>query len=620
MPDERKIPACKECREKKLRCVFEKDDCCVRCTRLGKQCLIPEAKRRERKARLRGRVEHLESTYSEILALLRRNGNTESSPAATASSQQHPPSALQSPLQRTSFLSGSGGPQSSLPAVIGSDMLSLDECDALLNTYREMSRSVHPFVLLPQSCRAAPLIEERPMLAQAIFIVTSWQNPARQAALRSIFLRDLSEKYFMRSERSFDLLQALIVYFGWCHFYTHSFPSGAFRMASTLVTMAMELGITQSPLTVTQHEVLMNSNSIYPQSNEGTPSKFWNFEARRAFIATFIISTFCCFTFRKSNLLPQTPYLHECAKSLAADPQYPSDMLLAPWIKTMALAEQVTQTFDHGSRERVGELNDERTQLLVTTLSKQVEELRANLPPKSPDTAIMYNQCQCIIAFIHEVGLYGLSLGKTPSVTRIALIYECHTASMKVLSENVELSLEEMSQWGVMEWRQLNLCVMLSARSSIILDSTCYTVESSHRATWLQKCLDTLCQRINELHLMSVGGSSSQAQKQDHFFKRIATDWTNIKTCYQNCVQRNQIHQQQQQQQQQTPMTTVQQRLPLPPPPPPLPPQQQQPQAPFVFPSAEFPFDFDVFNDTYWYGMGEGDVAGLNIASGWGMV
>lgn len=150
------------------------------------------------------------------------------------------------------------------------------------------------------------------MLAQAIFIVTSWRNPARQAALRSIYLRDLSEKYFMRSERSFDLLQSLIVYFGWyviirchlslhlsetlteptrCHFYTHSFPSGAFRLATVLVTMAVELGITQRPLTVTQHEVLLNSCSMYAQTNEGTPSKFWNFEARRAFIATHIIST-----------------------------------------------------------------------------------------------------------------------------------------------------------------------------------------------------------------------------------------------------------------------------------------------------------------------------------------
>jgi len=53
------------------------------------------------------------------------------------------------------------------------------------------------------------------MLAQAIFIVTSWKNPARQHTLRSSYLRDLSDRYFVRSERSFDLLQSLIVYYGW---------------------------------------------------------------------------------------------------------------------------------------------------------------------------------------------------------------------------------------------------------------------------------------------------------------------------------------------------------------------------------------------------------------------
>lgn len=52
----------------------------------------------------------------------------------------------------------------------------------------------------------------------------------------------------------------------------------------------------------------------------------------------------------------------------------------------MSLAEHVSTTFDHGSRERVGELNDEKTQLLVSALAKQVDEWKATLPPKSPET------------------------------------------------------------------------------------------------------------------------------------------------------------------------------------------------------------------------------------------
>ena len=53
------------------------------------------------------------------------------------------------------------------------------------------------------------------MLAQAVFIATTWRFPARQLALKDKFLKDLSERYFVESERSLDLLQAMIVYFGW---------------------------------------------------------------------------------------------------------------------------------------------------------------------------------------------------------------------------------------------------------------------------------------------------------------------------------------------------------------------------------------------------------------------
>jgi hypothetical protein len=51
--NEKKHAACRECREKKLKCVPSEDggDACHRCTRLGKDCQIPEIKLRKRKAR-----------------------------------------------------------------------------------------------------------------------------------------------------------------------------------------------------------------------------------------------------------------------------------------------------------------------------------------------------------------------------------------------------------------------------------------------------------------------------------------------------------------------------------------------------------------------------------------
>lgn len=85
----------------------------------------------------------------------------------------------------------------------------------LLNRYRRMSVTNYGYVIIPETCSAAALIQERPLLALAVFIVTSWRNHARQSALQDSFMKELGERYVIKSERSLDLLQALIVYFGW---------------------------------------------------------------------------------------------------------------------------------------------------------------------------------------------------------------------------------------------------------------------------------------------------------------------------------------------------------------------------------------------------------------------
>lgn len=197
-------------------------------------------------------------------------------------------------------------------------------------------------------------------------------------------------------------------------------------------------------------------------------------------------------------------------------------------------------------------------------------------------------------AYIHEVGLYGVTQGQIPSITRTSIIYECLDASMKVLSSVLEMSDDELADWGVMEWRQLNLAVMLCTKSSIILDSAYPSPESSQRAGWLAECLDTLCLRTRELHRIAIDADGDpQAQNQDHFLKRLATEWQNVKACHQNCVLRNLP------QPQQMPMGN-----------PPAPVMQQGLQT------LDFPFNVDPFNDMYWFGLADTtDVAALNTTN-----
>jgi hypothetical protein len=79
-------------------------------------------------------------------------------------------------------------------------------------------------------------------------------------------------------------------------------------------------------------------------------------------------------------MLPYTQYLEDCAKSLAADPQHPSDITYIHMIRSLRLAEETTHTFDHGSKEKISELSDEKIQILVRTLDRQIEDWRESIP------------------------------------------------------------------------------------------------------------------------------------------------------------------------------------------------------------------------------------------------
>lgn len=173
-------------------------------------------------------------------------------------------------------------------------------------------------------------------------------------------------------------------------------------------------------------------------------------------------------------------------------------------------------------------------------------------------------------AYIHEVGLYGVVQGQSPSPQRTALIYECLVSCTKTLSEMLELSLDEMADWGIMEWRSLNLVAMLSTKSSIILDSSYCSPESSSKATWLGKCLDTLSSRAKELHRMA-----GSPRGQEHFLHRMSTDWTNLKNYHQSFLQKS-----------------LAQAFP----------NQQQSVQP-ALQAFEFPGDVDPFNDMFWLGI-----------------
>jgi len=148
-------------------------------------------------------VKQLEDNYSQILSLLDSRPRSDDAGARGADAVGCVNVGIQTPVDSVRITEGNVG------------RLSMSELETSISIYRKLSAENFPYVLLPHDCTASVLAQQRPMLAQAIGVVTSWKTPSIQSARKNHFLRNLSETYFVKYERSLDLLQALLVYFGW---------------------------------------------------------------------------------------------------------------------------------------------------------------------------------------------------------------------------------------------------------------------------------------------------------------------------------------------------------------------------------------------------------------------
>jgi len=76
-----------------------------------------------------------------------------------------------------------------------------------------------------------------------------------------------------------------------CHWYAAPYLCQAYRIGSLVVNLAIELGLSQRPMNMTQHDMIMNSSFSLHQTNETASTNFWSYEARRALAGAYTVST-----------------------------------------------------------------------------------------------------------------------------------------------------------------------------------------------------------------------------------------------------------------------------------------------------------------------------------------
>ncbi|KAI9836986.1 MAG: hypothetical protein M1819_000635 [Sarea resinae] len=516
--------ACTECKEKKIRCLpnNKTPGVCQRCARFGKECTVPEIREQPHRRKLLNRVGQLEKNMDGIVAMLA----DQRSPAAMAEGDHLTPT----PASTSSVTTSPSATTLSNDLrrdVIDTGLVTIEQAETFVRDFRGMS--IHfPYVLISPHTSLSDLRNESPVLLQAIFATTSWRNRSLQIALERNFLRDLSTRLLMEGQKSLDLLQGLLVYVAWYHFHISPSMQQCYRLTALAVAIAVDLGLNRRPRKSEKQKMCIESHALFAQGLTPAGPDFWNREARRAFIGCYALSSSYSLTLRKTSPLKFTDYIQDCASSLEAERQVPSDAMIVHYIRLMRHADEVCETFGYNDSDQSQMMSEEKIHLYVNSFGAKLESIKANQPltfSQEPHCVIRYHLLQI---YTHEIGLHENLQTSSPSVHRTAILYDCLIHAKSYFEAVLALSREDMYSWTTRQWAWLNYVIKLVSRVSLCADSPAWNINVAQSVMRLDAFLEPLCVRLKELcALISlVEGASS-------WYHNLMVQWEIAKSHYQ---------------------------------------------------------------------------------------
>lgn len=101
--------------------------------------------------------------------------------------------------------------------------LDLQDPEAILQLYLKEVAPEFPFVAIPPNTTAYSLSRNKPFLFKSIVMVVSAQDVKAQGAMAEEIVEYLSLHVLLRSEKTLDLAQGLLVFIGWYVLRLHHF-------------------------------------------------------------------------------------------------------------------------------------------------------------------------------------------------------------------------------------------------------------------------------------------------------------------------------------------------------------------------------------------------------------
>ncbi|KAK1080939.1 hypothetical protein LTR33_005108 [Friedmanniomyces endolithicus] len=464
--------ACVHCRSQKVRCLPDTNstnaDICSRCAKAGRPCVFTPMQKRKQRKRTDTRVAQLEREMRTMRAALevkqqgaegkgvpagtRSTGGgwggdgarlvglpCQASAQHTARSQQgihqeppHPRTNMQATQQRQAERSLSR-PERAPEArarfgqdVIDRGLLTMATARQLVETYKNDLFPHFPTIPIAASVTADEMRRSRPTLFLAVISAASGkENPDLSATLDKEILEEYATRSLMNSEKSLELVQALLISAVWYHPPSEFGQLKYYEYIHMAATKVMDLGLGTRPKVARSrlgnaaqgrepakqamlHPAEDASNpdlSMTPRSRDGSPDT-GSLESRRTFLACYMICTSVSLSMRRPNMLRVSSYVRECVEYLHRSPDaLPRDRILVHWLRLVMIAEEVSVSFSYDDPGGIASITELRAQLMLKDFEKRLSAWWASVPieDRHGNLTIMYYTNRL---FLHEIALH----------------------------------------------------------------------------------------------------------------------------------------------------------------------------------------------------------------------
>jgi hypothetical protein len=343
-----------------------------------------------------------------------------------------------------------------------------DSNEELFHSFRTTMAPHFPFIVIPPGTNAQNFRSSKPFLFESIILASSYRDVQRQQQLRSENLRSMTDRLFVRGEKSLDLMQGMLVFAVW---YQHQLtqPPQFTNVVHLAVALMYDLGLCRdAPRTTERHETLEDAIKSLNHKILKHPRTL---EERRAFLGLWYVTNWSVnlpnqpkkqqlmtypppstsSSFKKIGSLPRTSYVEECCQLLEQQQEYHSDEQLVHLIRLQCIIEDAVDARTHLCQgDPLQGLNDMRLGIYVKSLKGNLDKFKSSLPaelnqssesrsstpahhpPTNTSTPVVFQTCLDSAAIhIHESAFHGVSHPRTPSLSRLALLSDCLQATSR---------------------------------------------------------------------------------------------------------------------------------------------------------------------------------------------